>query len=103
MSYSPVNPVNTTGFLLAVLKHIALVKPLPDKPRCYEFVDSGPWLAEMETLMASSADETPDAHIDGQQAEPTCQEGQDKGEGNLQVSHGRGHQPSPFQPHPSGD
>ena len=56
----PGKSVNTTGFLLAVLKHMALVKPLPDKPRCYEFVDPGPWLAEMEALMASSVAETPD-------------------------------------------
>ena len=56
----PGKSVNTTGFLLAVLKHMALVKPLPDKPRCYEFVDPGPWQAEMEALMASSAVEIPD-------------------------------------------
>ena len=51
----PGKSVNTTGFLLAVLKHIELVKPLLDKPRCYEFVDPGKWLAEIEALMTSSA------------------------------------------------
>ena len=51
----PGKSVNTTGFLLAVLKHIELVKPLPDKPRCYEFVDPGKWLAEVEALMTSAA------------------------------------------------
>lgn len=66
----PGKSVNTTGFLLAVLKHTALVKPLPDKPRCYEFVDPGPWLAEMEGLMASSAAETPDTAIPNKPVPP---------------------------------
>jgi len=56
----PGKSVNTTGFLLAVLKHIELVKPLPDKPRCYEFVDPSKWLAEIEVLMTSSAVELQD-------------------------------------------
>lgn len=66
----PGKSVNTTGFLLAVLKHIALVKPLPDKPRCYEFVDPGPWLAEMEALMASSVAETPDTSMPSKPSPP---------------------------------
>ena len=66
----PGKSVNTTGFLLAVLKHMALVKPLPDKPRCYEFVDPGPWLAEMEALMVSSAAETSDASMPSKPATP---------------------------------
>lgn len=41
----PGKSVNTTGFLLAVLTHIELVKPLQDKPRCYELVDpASGWL-----------------------------------------------------------
>ena len=66
----PGKSVNTTGFLLAVLKHMALVKPLPDRPRCYEFVDSGPWLAEMEALIASLATETTDASTASKPAPP---------------------------------
>ena len=66
----PGKSVNTTGFLLAVLKHIELVRPLPDKPRCYEFVDPGKWLAEIEALMTASAVEPQDTATPSKPAAP---------------------------------
>lgn len=48
--------VNTTGFILAVLKHIGLVKPISGKPRCYEADDPGVFMAELKALIDSSVD-----------------------------------------------
>lgn len=45
--------VNSRGFLMAALKHLGLVQPLPDKQRCYELMDAKPFLAEVKTLIDS--------------------------------------------------
>lgn len=45
--------VNSRGFLMAALKHLGLVQPLPDKQRCYELLDAEPFLAEVKTLIDS--------------------------------------------------
>jgi len=48
--------VNTAGFVMAVLKHVGLVKHMKEKERCYESVDPAPFIAEMETLIKSAVD-----------------------------------------------
>ena len=48
--------VNTTGFILAILKHLRLVTPIKGKPRCYEAADPGAFMAELKTLIESSVD-----------------------------------------------
>ena len=48
--------VNTTGFILAVLKHLGLVKPIKEKPRCYEAADPGVFMTELKALIESSVD-----------------------------------------------
>ena len=45
--------VNTAGFLLAALKHEGLVRPLQDKPRCYELHDATAFFTELQTLMGA--------------------------------------------------
>lgn len=45
--------VNSRGFLMAALKHLGLVQPLPDKQRCYVLLDAKPFLAEVKTLIDS--------------------------------------------------
>ena len=55
--------VNTTGFILAVLKHIALVTPIKGKPRCYEAVDSSAFMTELKALIESSVDLNPEKPI----------------------------------------
>jgi hypothetical protein len=45
--------VNSRGFLMSVLKHLGLVRPLQDKQRCYELMDPKPFLAEVKTLIDS--------------------------------------------------
>ena len=44
---------NTPAFLMATLKHEGLVRNLVGKVRGYELLDSGVFMAEMETLIAS--------------------------------------------------
>ena len=48
--------VNTAGFLLAVLKEVGLVRPLENKQRCFETVDSALFVGEVNALIASSVD-----------------------------------------------
>ena len=55
--------VNTTGFILAILKHIGLVTPIKGKPRCYEAADSSSFMAELKALIESSVDLNPDKPI----------------------------------------
>ena len=45
--------VNTAGFLLAVLKEVGLVRPLENKRRCFETVDSALFVEEVNALIAS--------------------------------------------------
>ena len=45
--------VNSTGFLLAILKCLGLVRPLKEKQRCYGAIDFGKLTAEVKTLMES--------------------------------------------------
>ena len=54
---------NTTGFILAVLKHLGLVKPIKEKPRCYEAADPGVFMGEMKALIDSSVDLNTDKPI----------------------------------------
>lgn len=44
---------NTSGFLLAVMKHVGLAKPLADSVRGYEFLDTTEFIAEMDALIAA--------------------------------------------------
>ncbi len=55
--------VNTTGFILAALKHIGLVMPIKGKPRCYEAVDSSSFMAELKALIESSVELNADKPI----------------------------------------
>ena len=55
--------VNTTGFILSVLKHLGLVKHIKEKPRCYEAADPGDFMAEIKTLIESSVDLNTDKPI----------------------------------------
>lgn len=48
--------VNTTGFVLAVLKQLGLVKPIKEKPRCYEAADPGAFMSDLKVLIDSSVD-----------------------------------------------
>ena len=55
--------VNTTGFILAILKHLGLVKPIKEKPRCYEAADPGDFMANLKALIDSSVDLNTDKPI----------------------------------------
>ena len=46
--------VNNAGFLLALLKHVGLVRPMPDSPRSYERADPKPFFADIEKLMVAT-------------------------------------------------
>ena len=48
--------VNTPAFLLAVLKHEGLLRPMKGKKRSHELVDTDAFLAKVEKLMASTGD-----------------------------------------------
>lgn len=48
--------VNSRGFLMAALKHLGLVQPMPDKQRCYVLLDPKPFLAEVKTLIDSGVE-----------------------------------------------
>ena len=47
--------VNTAGFLLAVLKHEGLVRPIAESPRCYERADARTFFAEVKALIGPAA------------------------------------------------
>jgi hypothetical protein len=44
---------NTSGFIMAALSHLKLLKPLPKKKRLHELLDPGPFLDTVEKLMSS--------------------------------------------------
>ena len=44
---------NTSGFIMAALSHLKLIRPLPKKKRLHELLDPGPFLDTMEKLMSS--------------------------------------------------
>ena len=46
--------VNTSAFILAAMKHLKLLRPLPKKQRLHELLDPGPFLDQMEKLMSST-------------------------------------------------
>ena len=50
--------VNTPSFLLAVLKHEGLVRPLKGKKRSHELADPEAFLARVDKLMSSNAGTT---------------------------------------------
>ena len=45
--------VNTSAFILAVLTHLKLSRPLPKKKRVHELLDPGPFLDQVEKLMST--------------------------------------------------
>ena len=45
--------VNTPSFHLAALKHLKLIRPLPNNRRHHELVDPRPFLGQVEKLMSS--------------------------------------------------
>jgi len=44
---------NTSGFILAMLTHLNLSRPLPKKKRVHELLDPGPFLDQVEKLMTT--------------------------------------------------
>ena len=44
---------NTSGFIMAVLSHLKLIRPLPKKKRLHELLDAKPFLDQMEKLTTS--------------------------------------------------
>jgi len=46
---------NTSGFIMAVLSHLKLIRPLPKKKRLHELLDAKPFLDQMEKLTASGS------------------------------------------------
>jgi hypothetical protein len=44
---------NTSGFIMAALSHLKLIRPLPKKKRLHELLDPGPFLDTVEKLMSS--------------------------------------------------
>ena len=44
---------NTSGFIMAVLSHLKLIRPLPKKKRLHELLDAKPFLDQMGKLTAS--------------------------------------------------
>jgi hypothetical protein len=44
---------NTSGFILAMLSHLNLLRPLPKKKRVHELLDPGLFLNQVNQLMAS--------------------------------------------------
>jgi len=44
---------NTSGFIMAVLSHLKLIRPLPKKKRLHELLDPGPFLDTVEKMMSS--------------------------------------------------
>ena len=46
--------VNTSAFILAAMKHLKLLRPLPKKQRLHELLDPQPFLDQVEKLMATA-------------------------------------------------
>jgi hypothetical protein len=44
---------NTSGFIMAALSHLKLIRPLPKKKRLHELLDTGPFPDTVEKLMSS--------------------------------------------------
>ena len=44
---------NTSGFIMAVLSHLKLIRPLPKKKRLHELLDTKPFLDTVEKLISS--------------------------------------------------
>ena len=44
---------NTSGFIMAVLSHLKLIRPLPKKKRLHELLDAKPFLDTVDKLTAS--------------------------------------------------
>ena len=44
---------NTSGFIMAVLSHLKLIRPLPKKKRLHELLDAKPFLDTVEKLTVS--------------------------------------------------
>jgi hypothetical protein len=44
---------NTSGFIMAALSHLKLIRPLPKKKRLHELLDPKPFLETVEKLMSS--------------------------------------------------
>jgi len=44
---------NTSGFIMAALSHLKLIRPLPKKKRLHELLDPKPFLDQMEKLTTS--------------------------------------------------
>ena len=47
--------VNTPSFHLAALKHLKLIRPLPNNKRHHELVDPKPFLEQMDKLTSSKS------------------------------------------------
>ena len=47
--------VNTSAFILAAMKHLKLLRPLPKKQRLHELLDPKSFLDQVEKLMSSAA------------------------------------------------
>jgi hypothetical protein len=50
---------NTSGFIMAALSHLKLLKPLPKKKRLHALLDPGPFLDTVEKLMAETPTKRP--------------------------------------------
>ena len=46
--------VNTSAFILAAMKHLKLLRPLPKKQRVHELLDPKPFLDQMDKLMSAT-------------------------------------------------
>jgi len=46
--------VNTCAFILAAMKHLKLLRPLPKKQRLHEMLDAQPFLDQVSKLMSST-------------------------------------------------
>jgi hypothetical protein len=44
---------NTSGFIMGILSHLKLIRPLPKKKRLHELLDPKPFLDTVEKLMSS--------------------------------------------------
>jgi hypothetical protein len=49
---------NTSGFIMAALTHLKLLRPLPKKKRLHELLDPEPFLDTVEKLMSSAGKAT---------------------------------------------
>ncbi len=52
---------NSPGFLMAAMKHVGLVQPMVENPRCYSRLDGKAFFAEVQSLMGAKPAATPKA------------------------------------------